>query len=458
MKYRSIQLGVIAIATLCIIILLMAMFYYYKVQQNQNNTLNEIGWEQRKQIIETVISIKKEQSESVLHENSAWTELIEYINDPTDEDWIYENIGTMSESYDNAVNVVVFNKKGTLVYENPVEGYEDIEFFRDIKIPTLFRNDYKINFVLYQGDKVFEYFGSTVVSSEDIVTRQEEASGYLFLIREINDTLLNEYNNALGCLETAVTHNGRQLEERQKENKDNYFYSIELKNHFGNTIAYMYFVSGNPIQNILKSFLPMLLFMFGVVLAMFIALLIYTRARITKPLQQIAKIFEKEDYKKIEYLTDNPTEFGVLSKAIIAFFKQKHGMESLNKELESKQEELQQQNGILQKQKDEIESQIENIKVLNQQIMERNKDTERKNVQISVKNQQLVEQSENIKGLQGRIEDLEYTIKFNQKQLEMANAHLLDNQNYASRLRNVLQVALTPTKHVFTDFFLHTKP
>jgi len=459
MRYRSVQLGLIAISTICIAILLLAMFYYNKVQQNQLAGIMEITKTMHSEMIENVLNIKQEQANAVIHENSAWDELVDYINDPenSEEGWIDENIGSMSESYD-AADAVVFSVKGQMLYHNPTEDYKEINFFHDINVSKLFSTSYKIHYFSNIDGTLFEYFGSIVVHGNDINTRKEAPSGYLFMIREVNDELLQDYMTALGNINIGLAINDKDLKKAEQEKSDMQFSKHALLNQYGNPIAYMYFYSENTMQKLLKNFMPMLYLMFGIVLLMFAGVLIYNRIFILSPLMKTAEVVKSEDADELGKMCDNKTEFGVLSRSIKEFLTQKKEIQGLYKDMEQRNAEMECQNEELISQKMEIESQIENIKVLNLQIMERNKETERKNVQISVKNKQLEEQNESIRQLKTRLEDTEHMLKTEHKSLEKANVELTNNQNYAERLLKVVQIALTPTKQFFHDFFVLSKP
>ncbi len=458
MRNRSVQFGLIAISTISIAILLLAMFYYYKVQNNQNSAIVKIGNDQKIEMIDQILNIKQEQANAVVHENSAWDELIDYINEPQEDDeWIHDNIGSMSESYDMA-NIALFDTDGKIIYENPLEEYKDVDFFGELKIKQLFQKSYKNHFFIYHGQKLYEHFGSTVVPSFDINTRKEKPSGYMILIREVNDSLINNYKTALGNIEISIANNVDENYNNDGETLEAMVHNVPLLNNYGNPVAYMCFRCENEFGKILNNFMPMLFIMFGIVLIMFLAITVYSRRYIVKPLMQTAESLNNEDIPTLENLSKNRTEFGAIGRQLITFLSDKNEKERLLKESEEHKAKLTEQYDLLQDQKREIESQIENAKVLNLQIMERNKETERKNVQIVVKNQQLEEQNQNIHNLQSKVAEVEYQLKYQNKSLEKANASLLDNQNYATRLRNVLQVALTPTKHIFSDFFLYSNP
>ena len=216
MKYRSVQYGVILISVLCILILVITMLFYYKVQQKQSEEIKELSFIRRNLMIESVLKIKRQQFEAVINENSAWDEVKDRVlKNDFDEDWYKENIGAMIESYGGA-DVSVFDKNGALVYNNKSEDYANYDFYRDIKVAQLLKNNYKNVFFNFKGEKLFEYFCYGIVSSDDIETRKETPSGFMIMVREINEDLLAEYSEILGGVEVHTAKSEGLLETAKK--------------------------------------------------------------------------------------------------------------------------------------------------------------------------------------------------------------------------------------------------
>jgi serine phosphatase RsbU (regulator of sigma subunit) len=431
------------------------MLFFYKVQQKQSEDIKELSFVRRNLMIESVLKIKREQYESVVNENSAWDEFKEKVLDSDfDVDWCSENIGAMIDSY-NAADVSVFDKSGTKIYANISNEYINYDFYRDIKVSQLLKNNYKNVFFNYKGEKLFEYFCYGIVSSDDIESRKETPVGFLIMVREINRSLLSEYSEVLGGIEVDVTKNSDLLEKIGQENQEKYFYSVTLSNQFGNAVSYMYFTAENEVEKVFEKTLPVFVLIAMIVLITFAAMMVYMRQNVIKQLLATVRIFNHDDLAELKKLKRNKTEFGLLGGYIEKFFEQRSELQNLNAEFEAKQEQLLSQNELLSSQKKEIESQIENIKVLNTQIMERNKETEKKNVRIFVQNEQLKQQANTLRENQADIEKLSYELQFNNKLLTETNTELFNSKNYALRLKNVLMVASTPAKHVFSDFFVY---
>ena len=454
MKYRSVQYGVLFIFMIGALVLILSMLFYYKVQQKKNHDISEISYKQRVEMIDNVLSLKSQHYEAVVHENSAWDELVDFVNAKDKNlNWVHDNIGQMAESYD-AAEVAIYDVDGDPVYLHASNNYNKIDFFNDIRVNTLLTKNYKTKFFNVRNNQIFQYFCAGIVSSDDINSREENYQGYLILIREINSDLLKQYSGILGEIEVHSTLDAEYLEKVKKAYSKRFFYFKELNNQFGQPVAYLYFTGENSLNVVFDSFLPVILVISSIVLLIFILLFIFVRFRIVRPIKRIVKTFISEDFSKIKKLKKSSTEFGVLANTVENFLAQKHKIESLYGDLEQKQQELVSQNEMLSEQKKEIESQIANIQVLNRQIMERNRETEKKNVQISVQNQQLTEQSESIRKVKADLESLSYRFNFTSNQLDQATEELLNSRNYASRLRNLLMVASTPTAHIFNEFFV----
>lgn len=454
MKYRSVQYGVVFISVLCILVLVITMLFYYGVQQKQNQEISRLSLEERNMMINNVLEIKRQQCSATVHENSAWDELREKVlTKDSDSEWYIDNISSMPESC-SAASVGVFDVEGDSVFVYNFEGYGEFPLFRDLKISSLLKNAPKNEFFLYVNDSLFEYFCEGIVPSDDINTREETPAGYLIMARHLGCDLLEQYSEIMGNIDIRIVKNETAAEELKNENSNEFFLSVPLLNQYQNPVAYMCFLSENAVDKQFKTLVPVLNLIGAIVLVMFMLVLVYIRHYIIRPLVSLVKIFESDDMKNVKILKKHKTEFGVLAFCIEKFFTQKQKLEQLFADLERKQNELVQQHEVLLEQKKEIENQIENARVLNLQIMERNKETEKQNVRISVQNEQLKEMTNTLKENQSSLETLRHNLDFNSLALEKANKEMLDSQNYATRLRNVLMVADTPAKHILPEYFV----
>ncbi len=456
MKYRSVQLGVVAISTASIIILLLTMVFFYRVQQRENDNISRITNEQRNTMVDNIFDIKLKQEQTPVFDNSAWDELQNSMATHNME-WIDVNIGYMSEHY-LAATVALFDTDNKLFYDNVMPSGEGIDFYSDLRLPAMFRNRFKNIFYSVKQDRLFAYYIYKIVSSDDILTRQEQETGYIMLVKEYTDSLVTEMSHMLGSVDMHIALNQNTLEEAALENQGNYFYHLALNNQYGNPVAYLYFTAENEIESIFNRLLKVMFAIFGLVLLMLLSLILYTQLKIVRPLHLIADVFYSNDVGKIDKLMHTKSEFGVLSNNIDKFFKQKYVAEQMHKEMVERNKKLTDQNDTIERLEHQVEAHEGTIETLNRHIADTNREKELKEAQLSINEQMLDEQMDNIYKLGEQIEGLKVSLRLSEKQLMSVNDIVNENQNYAVRLRNVMQVMVTPTKHVLREFFLLEKP
>ncbi len=456
MKYRSVQLGVVAISIASISILLLTMVFFYRVQQRENDNISRITTEQRNTMVDNIFELKLKQEQTPVFDNSAWDELQESMA-TRDMEWINVNIGYMSEHY-MAATVALFDTDNKLFYDRVMPSGEGIDFYSDLRLPAMFRDKFKNIFYSVKQDRLFAYYIYKIVSSDDILTRREQETGYIMLVKEYTDSLVTELSRLLGAVEMHIALTQTTLEDAALANKGNYFYHITLNNQYGNPVAYFYFTAENEVDDIFQKLLKLMIAIFGLVTLMLLSLILYTHLKIIRPLHRIADVFYSDNADKIGDMLGSRSEFGVLSNNIDKFFKQKYLAEQMHKEMVDRNKELTDQQDVIASLKRSLEAQDETIETLHRHIADTNRDKELKGAQLSIEEQMLDEQMKNIVDLGEEIEGLKSTLKFSEKQLQEANQIITNNKNYALRLRNVVHVVMTPTKHVLQDFFLYENP
>ncbi|MBO7440870.1 MAG: SpoIIE family protein phosphatase [Bacteroidales bacterium] len=456
MKYRSVQLGVVAISIASISILLLTMFFFYRVQQRENENISHITNEQRNTMVDNIMELKIEQEQTPVFDNSAWDELQDAMAQ-RDMEWIDVNIGYMSVHY-HAASVALFDTDNKLFYDNIPPGNEGVDYYSELRLPAMFRDRYKNIFYAVKNDKLFAYYIYKIVSADDILTRQEQETGYIMLIKEYTDSLVTEFSRSLGSVKMHIALNRNTLDQAELDNQGNYFYHLPLNNQYGNPVAYLYFTASNEVESIFMRLLKLMLAIFGLVMLMLLSLILYTQIKIVRPLHKIADVFYTEDVGKISGLMKDKSEFGVLSNNIDNFFKQKYVAEQMHKEMVERNKKLTDQNDTIERLEYQVAAHEGTIETLNRHIADTNRDKELKEAQLSINEQMLDEQMQNIYTLNEKIDNLNVSIKMYEKQLVDINEVVSDNQNYAVRLRNVMQIMVTPTKHVLREFFVYEKP
>ncbi|MBO4371347.1 MAG: hypothetical protein J5826_00285, partial [Bacteroidales bacterium] len=180
MKYRSVQTGVMAITFSGIVLLAAILVGYYKYQKDNNDKLYAKELESRDNLINRIIVSKEDVNRKVIMENSAWDDLKSYMTEP-DEEWIEEEIGYMLESY-HAALLQVIDLKGKVHYERRDPFFEFTQFFnfKESELVTAFKDTcFNEFFFIDDEDNLFQYYAAGIVSSGDILTRQEKPVGYL---------------------------------------------------------------------------------------------------------------------------------------------------------------------------------------------------------------------------------------------------------------------------------------
>ena len=456
MNYRSVQLGIVAISIASISILLLTMVFFFRVQQRENDNINRITTEQRNTMVDNIMELKIEQEQTPVFDNSAWDELQDAMAQ-RDMEWIDVNIGYMSVHY-HAASVALFDTDNKLFYDHIPPGNEGIDYYSELRLPAMFRDRYKNIFYAVKNDKLFAYYIYKIVSADDILTRQEQETGYIMLIKEYTDSLVTEFSRSLGSVKMHIALNRNTLDQAELDNQGNYFYSLPLNNQYGNPVAYLYFTAENEVEGIFHRLLQVMFAIFGLVLLMLLSLITYTQLKIVRPLHRIADVFYTGDVGKIGNLSKSKSEFGVLSNNIDSFFKQKYVAEQMHKEMVERNKKLTDQKDTIERLEYQVAAHEGTIETLNKHISDSNREKELKEAQLSINEQMLDEQMQNIYTLNEKIDNLNVSLKMYEKQLVDVNEIISDNQNYAVRLRNVMQVMMTPTKHVLREFFLLEKP
>ena len=446
-------MGVIAISIASITILLLTMVFFYRVQQQENNNISRITTEQRNTMVDNILELKLIQEQTPVFDNSAWDELQEAMAQK-DMEWIDVNIGYMAIQY-HAASVALFDTDNKLFYDNITNGNDSIDFYSELRLPAMFRNKYRNIFYSVKNERLFAYYIYKIVSADDILTRQEDETGYIMLIKDYSDSLVNEFSRSLGSVKMHIALTETILEQAALDNQDNYFYHVPLNNQYGNPVAYLYFTADNEVETMFHKLLKVMLAIFGLVLLMLLSFILYTQLKIVGPLHKITDVFYSGDVGKISNLMGNKSEFGVLSNNIDKFFKQKQLAEQMHKEMVDRNKELTDQQDLINSLQHQVSAHEDTIETLHKHISDTNRDKELKAAQLSIEEQMLDEQMQNIVNLGEEIDNLKSTLKYSEKQLQESNQIISNNQNYALRLRNVLQVAMTPTKHVLREFFTY---
>lgn len=418
MKQTSVKSGLMKVAVIGVLIMVGCLIFYYINQHKLQRDVERLAQGDRTVLANRIMDVYSKQYSNIVRDNSAWDEFIASFINGINQEWLLNNIGYMLENY-NATCVCVFDTTGAVAYQRKEEDSQDIEFFDfgGKSVPELMGDKHFLDFYLRKGNKLYEYHGAAIVSAADMITRQENAKGYLFMIKQISYELLSEYQHAIGNRDIGLVFTKSEIKSTEDFAFPNYLIIKEMKDYNNETVAYIYFVFGNSVVGMFKRFIPIFLLVSLMSLLIVIAIMRYSTVKITRPLHNIAASFDTGKTDKIQPLKKETNEFGVISKMMEVFFTQKDNLARLNADLKQSREEMMVQNEMLQQQKEEISAQHENVLMLNEEL--------------SAINEDLAEQK---------------------KEVQEAHDQLTSGITYASRLQSAMLQAVEPTNEMFKDF------
>ena len=406
------------VSVIGVAVMVSCLVFYYIMQLRQQHDIEQLAQGDRTILANRILDVYSKQYSNIVRDNSAWDEFIASFINGTNEEWLLNNIGYMLENY-NSTCVCVFDTTGAVAYQRKVEDSQDIEFydFGGKSVVELMGDKHFIDFYQRIGNVLYEYHGAAIVSASDMITRQEKAKGYLFMVKKISYELLSEYQNAIGNAETGLVFSKDEIKNTEDIAFPNYLIIKEMKDYNQQTIAYLYFVFKNSLVGMFKRFIPIFLLVSLMCLLITIAIMRYSTVKITRPLKNIAESFDTGKTDKILPLKKETNEFGVISEMMEEFFIQKDNLVTLHTELQQSREEVMVQNETLQQQKEEISTQHENVLMLNEELSAINED-----------------------------------LAAQKKEVQEAHDQLTSGITYASRLQSAMLQAVEPEPDMFKDF------
>ncbi|MCR5455937.1 MAG: SpoIIE family protein phosphatase [Bacteroidales bacterium] len=424
MEVNSVKSGLVKVSVIGLSIMVLCLVFYYIMQLRQQHAIEQISQADRAILAQKIIDVYSQQCSNIVRDNSAWDELIESYEDNIDEEWLLHNIGYMIDNY-NATSVCVFDTIGRIVYQRKSPDCRSVEFynFGGTKVPELLNGNHFIDFCQKIGDALYEYHGAAIVGVSDMITRQEKAKGYLFLVKKISDEMLSEYQRSIGNTKIGIVYSQDELASIEDENTHTYLISHDMRNYKGENVAKIYFVFENSFVGLFKHFVPIFILVSLMCIIVIIAIIRHANVKITRPLHNIAESFYTGKTDQILPLKNENNEFGVISKMMEEFFKQKDNLTRLNSDLQHSREEIMVQHETLMQQKEEITSQHENVLMLNEELKSINED--------------LAEQKHD---------------------LELAHQQLTSSITYASRLQSAMLQAVEPTSAMFANYCVIYQP
>ena len=357
MKRKSVQAGIVKVSLTGLILLVLCFGGYYIYEMKVFNEMKTTAEKTFENILDKILNVNFEKYFGTVKDNSAWDDLYEAVSNNNMEN-IDESIGYMQKSY-SAENVSVFNSDGKKIYSKSALTSPDNLFpFDGQGLKPLFDGKYCTSFFEEKSGKLLVYFGAGIVPTEDEYTRKEKPVGYLFLVKEITEKDIQNFENQLGNVNATLFFDGAKKNEFVENCPQEYIVK-ELHGYDNKISAYFCMTYTNPLEKQIKDFLLIVLIVGGEVLLILLNIFLFFKKRVTKPLKRIDKTFKQNNTAPILPITQTNDEFGEITRMIVDFFEQK--------------EEISAQNEELQQQKEEISAQNENVMQLNGKLSTFNK-------------------------------------------------------------------------------------
>ena len=453
MKAKTVQSGVMHVAVVGTVIMILCLVLYYIFQQQQLKSVESIAKNDRELLIDRVMLVTSLQYTNIIHDNSAWDECYQAMQDG-DKEWLDANIGYMVEGYE-AADVALFSTQGKRVYEKKADGYTKTKFFpfEGEKLPNLFYENSFPTFYMQHGHDIYVYYGAGLVSAADINARSETPRGYMFFVKQISEDDIRDYKRALGRMDVGLVLSRMEVEMAEENLAPKHVVSRELTDYRGIPAAYMYFAYSDAMSKQFERFIPIFIIVSLLCLGILLSILLYVDRKITKPLARIDASFKSGKADDILPLKKEVNEFGVISQMMEEFFVQKDNLNKMNIELQTRQEEILVQNETLQQQKEEILVQNETLQQQKEEILVQNENMQMMNEQLQFINENLEKQKEKISTQATDLEEKNNELTTINTQITQAHEQLTAGVTYASRLQTAMLDAVAPNNEIFKSVF-----
>ena len=451
-KKKSVQTGIIAFGFFAIIIIAFVILWYYSKQMESRQIIEEESRKQTELLIDRIIEIKSEKYANIVHDNSAWDELIDFMND-YDSSWVDDNIGYMVDVY-QAASVMLFDSTGNKYYENVNENFIKFDFFNmtSNEFVGLFKDTCFQHYYQMKNNAIFEFFCAGIVSSGDIYSRQERSQGYLCLTRLIDRNVLTDLQNSLGDIQVGLVANLSDLDRLNIDIKKKNIITRELKNFQNQPVGYFYFIS-TSLQNIgydVFTVTIIILAMFITIIMLFVGIMYL---KLIRPVKQISKAIDNNDTNSISLLLNQNTEYGKISNTINNFIIQKTELEQTSKALDQKRAEVLEKSEDLIKIREEYRTQREDFRMLRDDYQTNVIENDRKDLEIKDLKYQLNKMSKVLQSSKNELITINEFMNQRESELQDNNNQLVFNHNYSRIFQNVILSVVAPTNTIFKNCF-----
>jgi serine phosphatase RsbU (regulator of sigma subunit) len=407
MRKKSVQAGILKVSLIGLLLLVVCFGGYYYYELKKFREMKYTAEKSFENILDKILAVNFEKFYGIVKDNSAWDELHDAVSN-YDLEAINENIGYMQKSY-SAENISVFDINGKKVFsKSALSSPDDLFPFEGKKIAEIFEDKFFVNFFEEKSGKLMAYIGAGIVSSADEYTRKEKPVGFLFLVKEISEKDLRNFEKQIGNVKAYLFYDASSKDDFVKNCEQEYIVK-EIRGYEQNISAYFCLTYTNPIEKQLNESLLVILIVGGEVLLILLNIFLFFRKRVTIPLKKIDRAFKNNNVTPVFVVTKSDDEFGEITRMMVDFFEQK--------------EEILVQNETLQQQKEEISAQNEHMRQLNEELQTVNDDLD--------KQKKFVEE-------QNRI-------------ISLSNKQMTDSISYASRLQGAMLLAHSPKEGWFSD-------
>lgn len=265
--------------------------------------------------VEHNLSIHEESSRLYLLDNTAWDELIQHIEHPS-EQWFQDNLGIIISSY-NFERIWVFSNQEKLIYTNGDSISQRLLPFPCVEdsVHLLFTDRFFIHFFQKSQGRFLEMFGSTVVPSKNALDRQSTPQGYLFVAKAFDTTFTRSLARSTDADVFLTTSS---VPQNKLEPGDLYYPAI-LQDRNGETIGYLNFVKHQPgIRENLKSDRQSFIYV-AVTLLLCMGLFWFFMNRwVNNPIGKLVRSLRKKDSGYIEKHTGSTDDIRALTQLVKA--------------------------------------------------------------------------------------------------------------------------------------------
>lgn len=336
-KFKSLLSQMARVAIVTSIVVVASILIYISWQVHQHKELVEITRNELRNMSDKVWQAKSGNFTNAVRDNSAWDEVVNFINhdyDPKDSAWLEDNFGYMTDMY-SASMIAMYDSVGLRKYLKIEDEYSDFTFFPFSfnNFTESFKDTGLVNFYVYNTGRLMEYFCATITPSCDN-SHKLKPKGYMILAREINQELLEDFRTSLGAIYTGIsTSDSDTTTKTFEENGFNIIISKDLDNITQTRQACMNTVFENNVEENFAKMIPVFcIFVFMCLLAMG-GLLLFMRDKVMRPLKKISRSLASQKPDELKDLKETPDEMGQVAEMLEEFYIQKDELAAANKEI-----------------------------------------------------------------------------------------------------------------------------